>query len=310
MEVKNQAAQFEKWRKDKFIIEFINSPRIFDEIYSMFKDQISIDTFRWLVAYRFIAPILGEKNIWEHARPSLLYHILPGMTSTEMFYKTYKLANEKCKDFVIYTSPYCIWHTFILEQYRYEDIFHYQQGDVVFDVGGYVGDTALYFSKMVGEKGRVYTFEPDSKNQEAILENIEKFNGKNIILIDQGLSDHSGKMRFSQNGSSGASFNDKGSYISVTTLDEFVEENSIEKISVIKMDVEGAEESVLRGGLKTINKLNPILLISVYHTGDFGYEDFTRLTLILKKNCRNYDFYLRHKNAQLYETLMICIPKK
>ena len=48
-------------------------------------------------------------------------------------------------------------------------------------------------------------------------------------------------------------------------LDDFVKEQGLEKVDVIKLDVEGAERAVLKGAKKTIKKFKPILLISVYH---------------------------------------------
>jgi len=47
-------------------------------------------------------------------------------------------------------------------------------GDIVFDIGAYVGDTALWFSKAVGPQGKVYAFEPEPSNFEKLKANLER----------------------------------------------------------------------------------------------------------------------------------------
>jgi len=54
--------------------------------------------------------------------------------------------------------------SFTLQQYRYDSIVELRLGDIVFDIGAYVGDTALWFSKAVGPQGKDYAFEPETSN--------------------------------------------------------------------------------------------------------------------------------------------------
>ena len=57
----------------------------------------------------------------------------------------------------------------------------------------------------------------------------------------------------------------------LTTVDEFVRQNDVD-LTLLKLDVEGAELSVLRGALGSIKGLKPILLISIYHTPEDFFE--------------------------------------
>ena len=275
------ASQYQLWRADNFIREVINHPELFDEIEGLFTDEESLRTFRWLVIYRFLTPLFGDSELWWESEVSLLYHIFPGPVSDKQYQETFAQAEDAvaAQSLALFAEPYCIWHTFILKQYQYDDVFQFKTGDVVFDIGGYVGDTALFFSELVGENGLVYTFEPSPGNGEKIKKNIDHFGRKNIRLIPMALSDSIGEQTFSEMASSGAMFSDSGITVQTTTIDQFVLENRIKKVSVIKMDVEGAEDAVLRGGIETIRRLCPVLLVSVYHR---SYADLTQLTLWLK----------------------------
>ena len=53
--------------------------------------------------------------------------------------------------------------------------------------------------------------------------------------------------------------------INATTLDNFVFENNIKKLDLIKIDVEGFEEKVIRGSKETIKKFFPKQIIAIYH---------------------------------------------
>ena len=70
------------------------------------------------------------------------------------------------------------------------------------------------------------------------------------------------------------------------------------------MDVEGAEQNALKGGIKTIQKDRPQLAISIYHTP----QDFVEIPLYLHKNLKNYVFKLGHYCPNAAETVLYCIP--
>lgn len=93
--------------------------------------------------------------------------------------------------------------------------------------------------------------------------------------------------------------------VDITTLDKYSSQNNI-KPDLIKMDIEGAEMSALKGGLKTIQKYRPQLAISIYHSD----EDFINIPLFLKNNLTNYHFALGHYSAHCIETVLYAIPKE
>jgi hypothetical protein len=49
------------------------------------------------------------------------------------------------------------------------------------------------------------------------------------------------------------------------------------------------------------------MAVAVYHN---WYLDMTKVSLLLKEICKNYKFYLSHKNVGLWETIMFCVPNE
>ncbi|MBX9696842.1 MAG: FkbM family methyltransferase [Alphaproteobacteria bacterium] len=160
---------------------------------------------------------------------------------------------------------------------------------IVLDVGGHAGQMTKLFAGLAC-KGRVYTFEPGSYAF-SILRKTKALKGlSNVSLINQGLSSvpgevvlqvplkRSGSMGFGishivepGNDACGISFRET---INVTTLDSFVDSQNLESLDFIKIDVEGHELEVLKGGVKTLKRLKPALMIEV-NTGNFeraGYD--------------------------------------
>ena len=68
----------------------------------------------------------------------------------------------------------------------------------------------------------------------------------------------------------------------MTTLDAFVEERSVDRVDVVKLDVEGAEELVLRGSKRVIDQFRPKLTIASYHTDPDGDKQHPKLVALLR----------------------------
>jgi len=191
--------------------------------------------------------------------------------------------------------------SFTLQQYRYDSIVEPKLGDIVSDIGAYVGDTALWFSKAVGPQGKVYAFEPEPSNFAKLKANLERNKVTNVIPLQLALSENEGEMRVSSGaGSSVITQAGTGKSVKVTTIDKFVEANTLPRVDFIKMDVEGYESKVLKGAQETIKTFKPSLALSAYHRGD----DLIELTKFLLKLNPNYRFYLRHCGPSWPETVL------
>jgi FkbM family methyltransferase len=161
-------------------------------------------------------------------------------------------------------------------------------GKTIFDVGGFIGLSSLSFAKLVGNTGRVVSFEPNPWNLNRLRLNLSHNPtlAERISLYPLGLGVQSGisAMIMSDNlegGHSSTSQLRAGGHTAIPhqelyemgfrdvtaamdTLDEFVERTGIIP-DVIKVDIEGAEVDFLRGGLRTLQKHKPSLFIETHN---------------------------------------------
>jgi FkbM family methyltransferase len=151
-------------------------------------------------------------------------------------------------------------------------------GATVIEVGGHIGYISMWLASLVGANGRVIVFEPGPNNHRYLLRNIESLD--NVEWIDSAASDCVGKVSFycdnltGQNNSLVSDFDVldanasrtgiKAERIEVTvdtiTLDAFCDARGIAP-DFIKVDVEGAELSVVRGMRSVLRKFKPRLMI-------------------------------------------------
>lgn len=195
---------------------------------------------------------------------------------------------------------------FIDEQYAYKDLVSVQSGDNVIDAGACYGDTALYFANKNNNQGKVYSFEFLPENVDIFNKNME-LNPQykdNIELIQRPISDVSGNKLYAVPNGPGTSITthqqENAIELQTISIDDFVEQNNIEKIDFIKMDIEGSEEAALRGAIKTIKKHKPKLAICAYHKKD----DLVVLPKLIKEMIPEYKLYLDHYTANTTETVL------
>ena len=182
-------------------------------------------------------------------------------------------------------------------------------GDIVIDVGSWIGDFAAYSSVKVGNNGKVYAFEPTDETFK-ILEKTAKLNG-NIIPIKKGLSNQNTNVSLfiDNTGSSGSnSMMNKESNddfikalnkVETIRLDDFVRENNLSHVDFIKADIEGFERYMLEGAQETLRKFAPKLAICTYHLPD----DPEVIAALIKKANPAYNIVQKRKK------LFASVPK-
>lgn len=156
--------------------------------------------------------------------------------------------------------------------------------EVIFDIGANIGWYSLHLAQQE-QQARVYAFEPVPTTHLRLLANLGRnAAGNRVTPVKDGLSDASGEFDMfvpATSGSPAASLNDlhpgEGSRrvtCRFTTLDEFVEENGIARIDFLKCDVEGAELRVLKGGMKSLVRFKPAIVIELLRkwSAAFGYH--------------------------------------
>lgn len=141
-----------------------------------------------------------------------------------------------------------------------------KKGDVIVDIGANMGYYTLLASKIVGDSGKVYAFEPDPTNYSVLCKNVALNEIKNAITIQKAVSDKNGSMTLYLDGKDIGAHTlykngkaRKSVVVDSITLDEYFKGKEY-PINIIKMDIEGAEMAAMRGMGKII-KLNDDLKI-------------------------------------------------
>jgi FkbM family methyltransferase len=137
-------------------------------------------------------------------------------------------------------------------------------GDVCLDIGANMGSLSLALAKQAGAHGKVYSFEPGPTLATRFRRNVElnpQFK-QTIILSEIGLSDQPGRLFYnedSQNRGNGGLLGTSGQSVEVITVDEFARRTELKRLNFVKIDVEGMELEVLKGGLETWKQFQPVL---------------------------------------------------
>ena len=230
------------------------------------------------------------------------------MDNEKKFQDVYEaLADDKSRDsLVAYINQKIslkygfLEKVYIENQYFNPEVMPLKEGEVFVDCGAYNGDSAEAFireqnKRGIGEYKKIISFEPDPNS-------FQELQGKHIlnhICINKGTSDKREELKFSTIGTS-SGINQKGEYtIETTTIDEVV----LGEATLIKMDVEGAELSSLKGAEKCIKDNKPKLAICIYHKR----EDPWQIYEYIKSLVPGYRFYIRAHEKEAIELVLYAI---
>jgi FkbM family methyltransferase len=191
---------------------------------------------------------------------------------------------------------------FVLEQYAFRHgglTIEAEEGDVVVDGGGGMGDTALYFADRVGPHGRVICceFEPANLAQLQLNLDANPHLAGRIDVVRQPLWDAPGEeLRFDPAfGRTMVTAAEGDRSVATTTIDEQLAGG---RVDLIKLDVEGAEKRALEGARETIERDHPNLAVSAYH----HLEDLVELPDLLAE--MGYRMFLDHFLPAPEETVL------
>ena len=214
------------------------------------------------------------------------------------YYNGYYLPVNQFDSSVFY-SKYAIDELTTLDSVRNKHII---------DAGGYVGDTALLFSSYTDKS--IHVFEASPSNMDIIRETIRLNHLDNIVPVSKALGENSGTATFSLGERNSCnSLVERPGYnypnhieVPVITLDDYVRENNLE-VGLIKVDIEGGEQLLLKGAVETICTQHPILLISIYHSAN----DFFEIKPMIEKMCDKYTFRIIKpaNSAIVIETILL-----
>lgn len=139
-------------------------------------------------------------------------------------------------------------------------------GDIVYDIGAHTGFYTLLASVLVGSSGRVVAFEPFPRNLAYLRQHLAMNHVKNTVVMEGAVYDDEGEVRIVPGLNSFEPHVDDKGTISVRAikLDHLVFRDSVPAPTVIKIDVEGAEHAVLRGGIRLLTEKRPLIFLSTH----------------------------------------------
>lgn len=208
------------------------------------------------------------------------------------------IVEKRKKGFLDYTDI----NEFAKSEYFIDEFWKpLENGKEVFiDGGAYTGDTIEEFIDWTkGNYKHIYSFEPQRDKAEIIKKNLWKYNGK-VSFFERGLWSCETELGFKDGDTdfSGKIVDgvDSTNYIKTVAVDDIVKE----KVTFIKMDIEGAEIEAIKGAKNIILRDKPKLAICIYHK----LSDLYEIPRILHEMIPEYKFYVRHNGLRVYGTIL------
>lgn len=168
------------------------------------------------------------------------------------------------------------------------------QKGVFIDVGANMGYLSMIASRTVGELGRVYALEPSKRDFLRLVDNINLNGLKNVYSYQLAILDADKKLEMNIAGEERSALNTFGKefgyrgieklgteMVQAVTIDGFVDTENIEKVDLIKLDIEGTELLALKGARDTIEKFRPAIILGLnkeaYIANGLDVEDIKNL---------------------------------
>lgn len=182
-----------------------------------------------------------------------------------------KIRTQQGFDVVCAPSLNSITTFSLLEQERWfekEVAFfgaYLKPGMRVIDVGANVGVYALWAARLVGPEGRVFAYEPNPNVAALLREGVVANGFQNVDVSEVALSDEVGEAVLSDGGSSehGAiATKGEGFPVALSTLDHDI--SRFGTVAMLKIDAEGAEENIIRGGHEFFKQIRPLVMFELH----------------------------------------------
>ena len=147
-------------------------------------------------------------------------------------------------------------------------------GMVFYDLGANIGLFTLLAARLVGDSGKVFSFEPDPEIAARLRRNIQRNGFTNVTVVETGIWSATTKLNFLKSGADSpdhgigkflATENGAGGTLTqCVSLDDFTQDASVTPPDALKCDVEGAEVEALRGGAKLFQSRHPWIVCEMH----------------------------------------------
>ncbi|QMV19967.1 FkbM family methyltransferase [Granulicella sp. 5B5] len=185
------------------------------------------------------------------------------------------------------------------------DLLEPREDEVLVDCGAFDGDTIRQMLEWSGERFEdVYAVEADAVSAgklAAYVAGLPHSVAAKIHPIACAVGAERCTLRFAMSGAATSTTSDEGVDVECRTLDEMF---AGQRVTMIKMDIEGAEYGALLGARGTIECEMPVLAVCVYHT----QADVWRIPLLLRSMQPAYCYFLRAYDGDGLQTVLYAVP--
>lgn len=151
-------------------------------------------------------------------------------------------------------------------------------GMVFIDGGANIGEISVAAAKAVGSSGKVFAFEPVHRFAKHLRDHVAANRFQNLEVSECGLSFEPGEAEIfisdapyrdgTHNDGLGSLFRRGDALgmtntIPITTLDAFMAEKGVDRVDLLKLDIEGSELNALKGGMEMLQRHQPALIVEV-----------------------------------------------
>lgn len=172
----------------------------------------------------------------------------------------------------------------VLQDEMYEKVGGPKKGDIVLDIGAYVGMFTLKVINKVGKSGIVISIEPNPTNLDYLKANVNHH--ENIKVVEEAILNRIGEGKLYISSASPCHslvYTHKDFLnVKVNTIDNLVKQLGLPHVDFIKMDIEGAELQALEGAKETLLKNNVRCAIASYHTLPDGQPEMPYIIAFFK----------------------------
>lgn len=187
------------------------------------------------------------------------------------------------------------------DQYFQDDLIHFNEESVLVDCGAYTGDTLADFLRRGYPFHKYIAYELSRRNYEILAENMRVHGGGTgeLVAYNCGVGARHEKIFYSDVVSASA-ITETGIPGEIVRMSDHLKD---ERVTFIKMDIEGAERDALTGAAELIRRCRPDLAICVYHS----ISDLWEIPLMIHDIEPSYRLYMRHHTPLIYETVCYAV---
>lgn len=252
-----------------------------------------------------ISPIVFPREFYDKCYEESSIHLLENVDKyMDMYFSLEdEISRKAFLNNMFFRLTLDIRYTFNCDngtQYFDDSIVDFNSEDVLIDGGGFNGDTLEEFLSINKPFKSYYLFEPD-KDLLGQAKNITS--DKRVHFVDKGLFSKKCTLSFNKTMEGDGYITEDGTdRIEAISIDQYIKE----KVSFIKMDIEGAELEALKGAENTIKQYLPTLAICIYHKP----TDYLDIFNYIKSLNSDYKFYIRHHKDYYADTVLYAVARK